>query len=435
VSFSPLDAGLSRFSHGQESNHWCQKISPDPKAVDQEEAQQQGSQIKMTTLKQNSFIDCGPPRLRSRSVAWNRSGHQLASASSCGAVRLNVIDAGTTSNAAAGSSSSKEIGCLMGHGGSVTIVRFHAKEDAILASAGTDGTVRLWDVRDQRSSTNKITESPGILSLEWNPVQSDLFLIAKRTGEIEIYDRRKLAATTTTTVAANNLSSVAAAYRHFAKDENGPRVPDAAIFEPTKGHTVYYGSTSGGEGTADIRLWPFMSNISSGGKNANGEEPACTSYLAHAGPIYTMAFRPDGRRLVTGGADAIVGIWDHVNGPTVATSMCCTRTIANRTKYIRSVAISSSSSDDNSPSCLLAIATEEGAIDIVSLDDDRDTTTAANSAAVPTLGQVPLGDKPTCAGAEAIAFHPTVKYMLACARVGDNASPLRIVRFETTHQQ
>jgi WD40 repeat protein len=386
----------------------------------------------MTTLKHNSFIDCGPQRLRSRSVAWNRSGHQLASASSCGAVRLNVIDAGVT-NAAAGSSTSKEIGCLMGHGGSVTIVRFHAKEDAILASAGTDGTVRLWDVRDQRSSTNKITESPGILSLEWNPVQSDLFLIAKRTGEIEIYDRRKLA-----TLAANVSSSVApAVYRHCAQDENGSRVPDTAVFEPTKGHTVYYGSTSGGEGTADIRLWPFMSNSSSGGKKGNDEEPAAgtSCYLAHAGPIYTMAFRPDGRRLVTGGADAIVGIWDHVHCPTVATSMCCTRTIANRTKYIRSVAISSSlSSDDNSPSCLLAIATEEGAIDIVSLDDDRDTTTA-NSATVVTLGQVPLGDKPSCTGAEAIAFHPTVKYMLACARVGDNASPLRIVRFETTHQQ
>jgi WD40 repeat protein len=393
----------------------------------------------MTTLKHNSFIDCGPPRLRSRSVAWNRSGHQLASASSCGAVRLNVIDAGGGNAAAAGSSTSKEIGCLMGHGGSVTIVRFHAKEDAILASAGMDGTVRLWDVRDQRSSTNKITESPGILSLEWNPVQSDLFLIAKRTGEIEIYDRRKLAATTTTAAVNVSSSSVApAVYRHCAQDENGSRVPDTAVFEPTKGHTVYYGSTSGGEGTADIRLWPFMSNTSSGGKKADDEEPAAAGtscYLAHAGPIYTMAFRPDGRRLVTGGADAIVGIWDYVHGPTVATSMCCTRTIANRTKYIRSVAISSSSSsDDNSPSCLLAIATEEGAIDIVSLDDDRDTTTA-NSATVATIGQVPLGDKPSSAGAEAIAFHPTIKYMLACARVGDNASPLRIVRFETTHQQ
>jgi WD40 repeat protein len=394
-----------------------------------------------TTLKRTACFDCGPPRLRSRSVSWNRSGHHLASASSCGAVRLLVVDN------AGGGNNSKEIGSLTGHGGSLHLVHFHVKEDAILASA-TDGTVRLWDVRDQRAPTHKLTsqkhssssdnagEGAGIVSLEWNPVQTDLFLIAKRSGEIEIYDRRKLAANTTTGLAP-------AVYRHFAQDDGRGkfgggtvRVPSAAIFEPTQGHTVYYGSTIGGEGIADIRLWPFMNNSSHGGDKSKEHHALAgmtttTSYLAHSGPIHTMVFRPDGRRLVTGADDAIVGIWDHhFKGPTTHTSatstMCCTRTLSNRTKGIRSVAISSSSSPSDE-SCLLAIATEEGMIDVVSLDD-RATVGATN---VPLIGQISLGEKTSmCPGADAMAFHPTAKYLLACTRLADR--PVTILRFETT---
>lgn len=318
-------------------------------------------------VKHSSLIECGQHRLRSRSISYSSSGSYLAIASSCSAVRLHDGSAG------------KEVLVFNGHSAPVTIARFHPTQENVLVSASTDATVRIWDVRDPRNSTGKVTDVPAVLALEWNPIQSNLFLLAKRSGDLTIYDRRKLAG-----------AKVEPVYSHSCED----RVPDAAVFEPTLGESVYFGSTERGEGTADIRIWNFDS-----------DEMDCRRYLAHAGPIYAMAFQHDGRRLVSGGADAIVGIWD-VQGSSAATSMCCTKTISNRTKFIRGIAVSADSE-------LLAVATEEGVIDLARMDSAQE------------IAQISLGDKSKCAGAEAVAFHPTAKYTLACARVSDHTSHLR----------
>jgi WD40 repeat protein len=78
-----------------------------------------------------------------------------------------------------------------------------------------------------------------------------------------------------------------------------------------------------------------------------------------------MQFSNDGKQLVTGGSDAIVGLWDCGSTLTLqqhghaaaAASMVCTTTITRRLKFIRSTAFSHDSQ-------LLAIATEEDGIDV-----------------------------------------------------------------------
>lgn len=176
-------------------------------------------------------------------------------------------------------------------------------------------------------------------------------------------------------------------------------------------------------------------------------------YPAHAGPVYAMAFsnannKPNanntssvpgasGSFLATGGADAVVGLWN------VAT-MTCDRTIgrpqSERTKLIRSLAVS----PDNR---VLAIATEENAVELVNIPTTSKEQAAHSKANRPSrkpfslnnpaidgsssIGMASFGPRKGLPGAEDIAFHPSAtissgsdsgSYLLACART--DAGPM-----------
>jgi WD40 repeat protein len=229
-----------------------------------------------------------------------------------------------------------------------------------------------------------------------------------------VYDTRKISATAPTAPAArgrdksNSNNSSALCTFNMA-----PWIAETCIFSPDGDHLVA-GCTLRGEGTAELRIWPWKTASSTSTTDTvagAGQEPAgMVSYPAHAGPIYSMQFSNDGKQLVTGGSYAIVGLWD------CAGSMVCTTTITRRLKFIRSTAFSHDSQ-------LLAIATEEDGIDVAD----------ARSGAL--VGTVNLGHRPRSGGAEQVAWHPK-EYVIACARtdtaMGPPPAPVTVAKLTIT---
>jgi len=322
--------------------------------------------INCTPLKLTStptLIECGAHRYRSRSVSWNASGNYLAAASSCGSVRLFTVDAPN--------SSSKEVLTVTGHTAPVIKALFHPVENTTLCSAASDSTVRLWDVRGaSQRSTGKIDVKEGSSPVYvcWNTVQNHILAVTERSGTVFIYDTRKLTSTLNT----------------FPMH---PDCPETCLFDPT-GNFLVAGTTYRGEGMGVLRTWNWK-------QQETGDGLQIYSYPAHAGPIYAMQFSPNGKRLATGGSDAVVGLWD-------VDTMCCCYTITRRVKFIRGVAFS----HDNA---ILCTSTEEDTIDIA------DGITGA------TIGAAKLSGRNS--GAEEIAFHPSNNYLLACARTDTGIIP------------
>jgi WD40 repeat protein len=46
----------------------------------------------------------------------------------------------------------------------------------------------------------------------------------------------------------------------------------------------------------------------------SGEPPHRAPFWGHPGPVQAVAVTPDGRRIVTGGADGTVRVWDRETG-------------------------------------------------------------------------------------------------------------------------
>eukprot|EP00978_Attheya_sp_CCMP212_P002995 scaffold6131_cov72-Attheya_sp.AAC.1 len=157
----------------------------------------------------------------------------------------------------------------------------------------------------------------------------------------------------------------------------------------------------------ELWIWPWEAAAAAAANmddSSSSWKERCWRVEGHAGgAIYTHAFSPNGKRLATGGNDALVGLWD------VPASLVCTNVMDRRTKFIRSVAFSHDSQ-------LVACSTEESGIDIAHADNGS------------LVGIVSLGSKSSArgitnnnsnemggGGADEIAFHPRA-YILACAR-------------------
>ena len=65
---------------------------------------------------------------------------------------------------------------LRGHGGHVECVAFHPRREAELASCGSDGVVRLWDVRAKRATGEVKVGGPGqgAYHIAWRPDGSEM---------------------------------------------------------------------------------------------------------------------------------------------------------------------------------------------------------------------------------------------------------------------
>ena len=277
----------------------------------------------------------------------------------------------------------------------ISVCYIHGGQCQVL-TASADQTIRLWDVRQSSPNAVGMVEGKQAVSVEWGREDSlsQYMIVTERSGIVSIYDKRLLQSSRSSgSASAGGTGRSTKAVHTF---NQLPVVVDCAIFSPSGGQYVVGGVTYHGEGMADIAVWKWTKSEQ---EIDTGVTTAISSrYPAHAGPIFAMDLSPDGKRLATGGSDALVGLWD-------TDSMICTHTFSHPTKLVRSVAFSHDGR-------ILAMSNEENDIFL------------AESANGISLGSVALGHRR--GGAEEVAWHPTA-LVLACARteqfLGDRPPP------------
>lgn len=159
-------------------------------------------------------------------------------------------------------------------------VAFHPLNEHELASASTDGQVRLWDVRSRAlTATVRVgapftrqrderDESP--FTLAWTPDGSSL-LAGRKDNLLCVIDRA------TATVRTQHQE---------------PLQTNQCVFD-WRGECVY---TTTGDGFVKILRYP-------------GFEPAL-ALNAHTASCYAVAYSPSGEYVAAGGGDALVSLWD-----------------------------------------------------------------------------------------------------------------------------
>ena len=195
------------------------------------------------------------------SVAYQPDGTRLATAGVDGTVR--IWDTGT----------GEQLHALTGHTGAVWSVAYQP-DGTRLATAG-DGTVRIWDTGTGEQLHALTGHAGTVWSVAYQPDGTRL-ATAGGDGTVRIWD-------TGTGEQLHALTGHTVAVLSVAYQPDGTRL-----------------ATAGDDGT--VRIWD----------TGTGEQ--LHALTGHAGTVWSVAYQPDGTRLATAGDDGTVRIWDTGTG-------------------------------------------------------------------------------------------------------------------------
>ena len=212
------------------------------------------------------------------SVAWSPDGTQLASAGYDGTVR--IWDA----------TSRQQVRVLEGHRDGVSSVAW-SPDGTQLASASYDGTVRIWDATSRQQL--RVLEGYGAIrlaSVAWSPDGTQL-ASGENSGRVWVWD---------------------------AASGQQVRVLDGGVFPA---NSVAWSPDGTQLASGDDRVWVWDA--------ASGQQVRVLE--GHTGWVRSVAWSPDGTQLASAGDDGMVRVWNAASGQQV-------RVLEGRASWVRSVA-------------------------------------------------------------------------------------------------
>lgn len=162
-----------------------------------------------------------------------------------------------------------------------------------LASSGSDGFVRFWDVRSAKCTGTVQVDGDGIISMDYRP-NGENIVVGTRDDVVSVIDVRE---------------------RKVVKSEKQDVQTNDIIW--SHGGDMLLETT--GQGNIRFRSWPTWEVV----------------YMlpAHSSACFSLCLEPRGRMLAIGGSDAVISLWD-------TRDWICTNTLTAVEGPVRSVSFS-----------------------------------------------------------------------------------------------
>ncbi|MDN3351579.1 serine/threonine-protein kinase [Actinomadura sp. DC4] len=243
------------------------------------------------------------------SVAFSPDGSRLAGAGSDGTIRLWDVRRRV------------QLAQLPGHSDPIEDVRF-SPDGTLLATAGDDDTVRLWDLRSNTQVAELTGHRSEVWTVDFSP-DGALLASGSKDGTVRLWDVRSHRQVRVLREARDAVTAV-----RFSPDGAtlaGASANKSVLLWSTttwarlavlNGHTDAVHSiafsrdgrtlaSSGGD--QKVLLWDVATRLGTG------------VFTGHTGMVDSVAFSPDGRTLASGGEDHKVLLYDVAANTTIAT--------------------------------------------------------------------------------------------------------------------